>query len=87
MTQYSTLIYVGVLIVAFYLLLIRPQQQRQKQHSKLVASLGVGDRVMTAGGLYGTVREVRDDSLMLEVASGVVVEVAKGAVNSKAEAG
>ena len=74
-----------VLLVAFYFLLIRPQQQRQKQHRELMASLAVGDRVITIGGAYGTIRTLDDDRVGIEVASGVVIEYARSAIAKKLE--
>lgn len=59
-----------VLIFAiFYFLLIRPQQKRQREHESKVAAIEKDDRVMTAGGLWGTVSGIADDELTLEVAT------------------
>jgi preprotein translocase subunit YajC len=74
-----------VLIAAFYLLAIRPQQKRNKAHQELVASLVEGDRVITIGGMHGTVRALEDDRVGLEVATGVIVEFARSAVAQKIE--
>jgi preprotein translocase subunit YajC len=74
-----------VLIAAFYLLAIRPQQKRNKAHQELVASLVEGDRVITIGGMHGTVRTLEDDRVGLEVATGTIVEFARSAVAQKIE--
>jgi preprotein translocase subunit YajC len=74
-----------VLIAAFYLLAIRPQQKRNKAHQELVASLVEGDRVITIGGMHGTVRTLEDDRVGLEVATGMIVEFARSAVAQKIE--
>lgn len=74
-----------VLIAAFYLLAIRPQQKRNKAHQELVASLVEGDHVITIGGMHGTVRSLGDDRVGLEVATGVIVEFARSAVAQKIE--
>jgi preprotein translocase subunit YajC len=59
-----------VLIFAiFYFLLIRPQQKRQKEHESKVAAIEKDDRVMTAGGLWGTVSGIADDELTVDVAT------------------
>jgi preprotein translocase subunit YajC len=53
----------------FYLLLIRPQQRRQREHEKTLAAIEKGDRVVTAGGLHGVVTGVTDDVLTVEIAA------------------
>lgn len=72
-----------IFVVIFYFFIIRPQKKRQKKHDELLGSLTRGDRVVTAGGFIGIVREVKDDSLILEIADGVKVRVLKGSVSSK----
>lgn len=60
-------------LVVLYLLLIRPQQKRQKEHRQLVGSLSVGDAVVTIGGLHGQVVALTDDTMDLEVTDDVVM--------------
>ncbi|MCF4152211.1 preprotein translocase subunit YajC [Dethiosulfovibrio sp. F2B] len=72
-----------IFVVIFYFFIIRPQKKRQKKHDELLGSLTRGDRVVTAGGFIGIVREVKDDSLILEIADGVKVRVLKGSISSK----
>ena len=81
----SGLILLGLLVVIFYFLLIRPQQKRLKQHQALVASLEPGDEVVTIGGIFGRVDSISDDQVMLEVAEGTVVRVSRQAVSKKIE--
>ncbi len=57
------------IFVIFYFLLIRPQQKRQKEHDKMLQAIEKKDRVMTAGGLWGTVFEIADAELTLEIGS------------------
>ena len=64
-----------ILFVIFYFLLIRPQQKKVKEHKQLVESLKKGDEVTTFGGLVGKIRDLDDNFVDLEVASGVVVKV------------
>lgn len=64
----------------FWLLLIRPQQRRQKELTRMQASLKVGDEVMLTSGIYGTLREAGDDAVRVEIADGVTVKVVRGAV-------
>jgi preprotein translocase subunit YajC len=75
------LIVIIALFVLLWLLLIRPQRKRQLEQQQLHASLEVGDEVLTVGGLYGHIREVLDDDdLMVEVAPGVQVRIARRSV-------
>ena len=74
------------LLVTFGLmwaLLIRPQQRRLRQHQEVVSSLRVGDRIITAGGIYGEIRSVDDEAMVLEVAPGVQVRVLRAAWDSR----
>ncbi|MHB1477631.1 MAG: preprotein translocase subunit YajC, partial [Coriobacteriia bacterium] len=63
--------------------MIRPQQKRQKEHAALVASLAEGDRVITIGGMYGTVRTIEGNRVGLEIAPGTVIEVDRSAIASR----
>jgi preprotein translocase subunit YajC len=72
--------FILLLLAAFWFLLIRPAQRRQKQQQALLNEVEVGDEVVTAGGLYGTVTEVHDDEVRLEIAPGLVVRLARKAI-------
>lgn len=72
-----------IFVVIFYFFIIRPQKKKQKKHDDLIGSLNRGDRVITAGGFIGIVREVKDDSFILEIADGVKVRVLKGSISTK----
>ena len=67
----SARLYVVGFIAIFYFMAIRPQQRQRRAHDTLVSSVKKGDRIVTVGGLYGTVRRVDDASVMIEVAKGV----------------
>ena len=71
-----------VIFIIFYFLLIRPQMKRAKEHRNLVANLGVGDEVVTNGGVLGKISEVSDSFVTLEIAQGVTVKLQKHAVAS-----
>ena len=73
-------IFLLVLLVLFWFLLIRPQRRRQVEADRMLDSLAVGKEVVTAGGLYGTITELEDDEVRLEIADGVRVRVAKRAI-------
>tara|TARA_R110002049_G_scaffold63439_11_gene168647 strand:+ start:2405 stop:2728 length:324 start_codon:yes stop_codon:yes gene_type:complete len=70
-----------VIFGAFYFLLIRPQQKKQKAHQALVAGLGVGDEVMTAGGILGKVTHVSEHYAAVEIADGTTIKVQKASVS------
>ncbi len=75
-----------VLIFAiFYFLVIRPQAKRQKETVKMLDSLKQGDRVVTSGGLFGTVASSKDNVVVLKIADQVRVEVAKSAITAVVE--
>jgi len=69
-----------LLFVVFYFLLIRPQQKRAKTHKSFMENLKKGDRVVTSGGLYGTITGVTDDAVTIEIAEKVRVKILKSAV-------
>ena len=71
-----------LIFVVFYFLLIRPQQQKMKQHRALLGAIRRNDRVLTGGGIIGTVTKVVSDSeLIVEIAEGVRVRIARGTVS------
>jgi preprotein translocase subunit YajC len=79
------LLYVVGFGALMYFLFIRPQQKRQKEFAALLASLAVDDQIVSAGGIHGTIRAIEDDVVDLEIADGVVVRMAKGAITRKLE--
>jgi len=73
-------LFILVMLAVIWFFLIRPRQRRMREQQRQVAAIEVGDDVVTAGGLYGTVRELEDGEVRLEIAPDVVVRVARGAV-------
>jgi preprotein translocase subunit YajC len=71
----------------FWLLLVRPASRRNKELARMQASLKVGDEVMLTSGIFGTLREADDDHVRVEVAEGVTLKVARGAVGTVAQPG
>ncbi|MFO7784929.1 MAG: preprotein translocase subunit YajC [Thermodesulfobacteriota bacterium] len=69
-----------LMFAIFYFLLIRPQQKKAKEHKSMVAALKKGDRVISSGGLHGTVTGITDDVITMEVAPKVRVKVSRGSV-------
>jgi len=69
-----------LMFAIFYFLLIRPQQKKAKEHKSMVASIKKGDRVVSSGGLHGTVTGLTDDTITMEIAPKVRVKVSRGSV-------
>jgi len=69
-----------LIIVVFYILLIRPQQKRQKQLQETISSLKIGDRVVTNGGIIGVITTIRDTSFLIRSADKSMIEVARSAI-------
>ena len=76
----SILPIVVLLLAVMWLLVIRPQRKRQAEQRRILESVAPGEEVLTAGGLYGTVRSVDEDEVRLEIASGVEVRVSRRAI-------
>lgn len=76
----SQLLFFLPLILIFYFLLIRPQQQRAKKHAEMVANIKRGDTVVTSGGLIGKVNKVNDAELSVDLAENVRVRIIKSMV-------
>jgi preprotein translocase subunit YajC len=74
------LIVIVVLFFLFWLFIVRPQRRQAAEQRELIASLQPGDEIVSAGGLYGVVREIDGDELRVEIADGLVVRMARGAV-------
>jgi preprotein translocase subunit YajC len=71
------------MLVLLWVLLIRPQRTRQRQQTELLSSIDPGDEVLTVGGLYGIVQEIdEEDDLIVEIADGVHVRIARRAVGA-----
>ena len=81
--QYGTWVWLAILVVAFYFLLIRPQRTRSKKSQELMSSLTRGDEVVTAGGFHGRIKDIRDDVIVITIASGVDVKVNQSSVSRK----
>ncbi|MDD3631346.1 MAG: preprotein translocase subunit YajC [Atribacterota bacterium] len=74
-----------IIFAIFYFILIRPQQQRQKKHKDMLDSLKVGDKVITIGGIYGIIREIKGDVFTLEISKDVKINTTRSAIGSKRE--
>lgn len=75
-----SLVMIVALIAIFYFFMIAPQQKKQKKINAFRDSLKNGDKVMTAGGIYGRVREIKDNAVILEIADGVRIKIDKNSI-------
>ena len=73
----SFLIVMVLLLVVMYVLMIRPQRQRQNAQQTMIESAGVGDDILTNGGIYGTITEAEEDDLVVEIADGLSVHMTR----------
>jgi preprotein translocase subunit YajC len=73
----SFLIVMVLLLVVMYVLMIRPQRQRQREHQTMIDRAGVGDDILTTGGIYGTVVEADGDDIVVELAEGMNVHMTR----------
>lgn len=76
----SMLLPMLLIFVVFYFFMIRPQNKKQKEIQKARAALKTGDKVVTSGGIYGKIKDVKDDSFIIEISENVRIRVEKSAV-------
>ncbi len=76
---------IAIIFVLFYVLIIMPQRKTQKKHQIMLDEIKPGDRVVTKGGIRGTVAQVKEDYLLVKVADGVKLEVSRSFVEAKIE--
>jgi preprotein translocase subunit YajC len=72
-------------IGGFYFLFIAPQKKKQKEHERMLGSLQTGDEVITTGGIYGTITNVKDDRFVVRISDNTKIEVGKGFIQSVAK--
>lgn len=77
------IVFLVVIGLLFYFFMIRPQRKRVKEHQNLMSNLRSGDRVVTAGGIYGQIDSISDDSIFLKVESGAIIRIAKSSIVNK----
>jgi len=71
-----------LIIVIFYFLILRPQQKRQKERTKLLESIKKGDKIITAGGIHGTVEGLEDKTVLVKVSDSVKLKIERSAVST-----
>jgi preprotein translocase subunit YajC len=85
MGQYSGIIMIVAMVAIFYFLMIRPQQKKQKDLQRSREAMKNGDKVITAGGIHGRIKEVSETSMLIEVSDGVRIRVEKSSVYASPE--
>ena len=79
---YSMLLVMAIIFAIFYFLIIMPAKKKQKMHQQLVASLKGGEKVVTAGGIYGTVTRVLEDRVEIDVDKNTKLQIAKSSISA-----
>ncbi len=79
--MFSTLVMFGLIIFIFYFMILRPQQNRQKERQKMLEAVKKGDKVVTVGGLHGTVIGLEDKTVLVQIADNVKVKFDKSAIS------
>jgi len=78
----STLIMFGAIFLIFYFMIIRPQQKRAKERNKMLSNLEKGDKVVTSGGIHGTIAGIDEKTVLLQVSESVKVKVERSAIST-----
>jgi preprotein translocase subunit YajC len=76
------IVFLGLMFAAMYFLMIAPQRKKQKEHQKMLETLGAGDEVITTGGIYGEITNKKDDRFVIKIADNTKVEVGKGFIHT-----
>ena len=77
---FSSIILIVAFIAIFYFFIVRPQQKNQKEINKFRSELNNGDRVITAGGIYGIIKDIKDNYIILEIADNVRIKIDKNSI-------
>ena len=77
---WTSIIMMAAVVLICWLFMIRPQQKRQKEVQRKREALSTGDRIVTSGGLYGMIRDIKETEFVVEIAEGVRVRVDRGSV-------
>ncbi len=85
MGTWGMVIFLVAIFAVMYLLMIRPRQKQQKEHEEMTQELRAGDRVIIAGGIYGQIESLGEDTVILKIESGATMKVARGSILGKQE--
>lgn len=83
--QWSGILMMVVIVAIFYFFMIRPQQKKQKEIQKAREALKTGDKIITAGGIYGKIKEIGDTYMLIEISDGVRIRVDKTSIFASSE--
>lgn len=86
-TNFMSFLPMIVIFILFWFLLIRPQQKKAKEHSKMVSELKSGDEIVTNGGILGKISKITEQFILLEIANNVIIHVQKNTITGKMEHG
>ena len=87
METWGMLIFLVAIFAAMYFLMIRPRQKQQKQHEEMMQELRVGEKVIIAGGIYGQIESLGEDTAIVRIESGATMKVARNSIVGKQEIG
>ena len=79
---WNSVIFMALIFGAMYFLMIAPQRKKQKEHEKMLASLGSGDEILTTGGIFGVITNVKDDRFVVRISDDTKIELGKGFIQS-----
>ncbi len=85
LARYGMIIFLVLIFAVMYFLMIRPRQKQQRQHEEMMKELKPGDNVIIAGGIYGRIDSVGEDTVILRIESGATMKVAKSSILGKQE--
>lgn len=83
LSKYGMIIFLVVIFGVMYLLMIRPRQKQQRQHEAMMQELKPGERVIIAGGIYGQIESLSEDTAVLRIESGATMKVARSSIVGK----
>ena len=85
METWGMLIFLVAIFAVMYFLMIRPRQRQQKQHEEMMQELRVGEKVIIAGGIYGQIESLGEDTAIVRIESGATMKVARNSIVGKQE--
>ena len=83
LARYGMIIFLVVIFAGMYFLMIRPRQKQQKEHEEVMKELRAGDKVVIAGGIYGQIESLGEDTAILKIESGATMKVARSSILGK----
>ncbi len=79
-STWPMLVFLVVIFAFFWFVMVRPQRKRQKEHQEMMSNLNKGDRVITAGGIFGIIESLNEESVVIKVEGGTTMRIARGSV-------